>query len=141
VYLLLGFLTSAQPTVLGTQDLIINGDPKNKINDLKTEVQMQLDNITYLKSILDNTRLASYHGANAASVKSANDPLVTRQFDRIRDTQSASPTIGQLRKVNQQTTTQFFFHAVELTKRPKLHKIYRILLEGIQSGKYTASTY
>jgi len=127
--------------LLGTQDLIINGDPKNKINDLKTEVQMQLDNITYLKSILDNTRLASYHGANAASVKSANDPLVTRQFDRIRDTQSASPTIVQLKKVNQQTTTQFFFHAVELKQDRDKYKVYRILLEGLQSGKYTALPY
>ena len=130
--------------LLGVNDLMWKKPPVNKpvkINDLKTEVQMQLDNITYLKSILNEPRIASYHGANAASVRSANHSLVQKQFDRIRDTKSASPELGRLKLINPGTTTQFFFHAAELKRDPDKYKLYRILLEGIQSGKYNAVAY
>ena len=127
--------------LLGSQDLVINGNRSNLINDPNTEAQMQLDNITYLKSILKDNRIASYHGANAASVKSANHALVQKQFNQIRDTESASPTEKRLDLINNQTTSAFFFHAAELSHNSKKHTIYRTLLEGIQSGKYRAVPY
>lgn len=74
-------------------------------------------------------------------IKSANHPFVKTQFDRIRDTKNASPKIDRLGHINTQKTTQFFFHAAELKRDPDKYKVYRILLEGILSGKYRAKVY
>ena len=127
--------------LLGKQDLVKEGKADSPINDLQTETQMQLDNITYLKKIINGTVSASYHGANAANVISANHSKVLNQFHRIRDTESSSPTAQQLELINPRTTTQFFFHAAELKQAPDKYKVYRTLLEGIQSGKYYSVPY